>query len=73
MFGIDNNSPEILNMLITHDEIDKAIPSMHSRKLPELDGLVVELLKNSSEIITHTFYKIFSSIMNSAHFIKLGF
>ena len=64
----DNNSREVLNMLITHGEIDKAISSIHNRKSPEPDGLVVEILKNNSEIITPKLYILFNSIMKSGIF-----
>jgi len=55
-------------MLITHDELDKAISSMHNRIPPGPDGLVVELLKNNSEIITPKLYILFNSIMNRGIF-----
>ena len=55
-------------MLITHEEIDEAILSMHNRKSPAPDGLMVELFKNSSEIITPKLYILFNDIMNSGIF-----
>jgi len=49
-------------MLIIHEEIDKAILSMHGRKLPEADGMVVvELFK----IITPKLYIVLNSIIIS--------
>ena len=52
-------------MLITHEEIDEAISSMHNRKSPGSDGLVVELFKNSNKIIIPKLYILFNNIMNS--------
>ena len=52
-------------MLITRDEKDKIISSTHNRKSPAPDGLMMELFKNSSEIITPKLYVLFNSIMNS--------
>ena len=45
----DNNSPEVLNMQIIHEEIDKVISNTYNRKSPGPDGCVVELFKNSTE------------------------
>ena len=41
---------------------------MHNRKSPGPEGLVVGLLKNSSEIITPKLYILFNRIMNSGIF-----
>ena len=64
----DDNSPGVLNMLMIHDEIDKIISGTYNRKSRAPDGFVVELLKNSSEIITHKLYILFNSIINSGIF-----
>ena len=64
----DNTGPEVLNMLIITDDIDKTFSSTPNRKSPGPDGLVVEIFKNSSEIITPKLYILFNSIMNSGIF-----
>jgi len=65
-----NNSPEVLNILITYEEIDKTISSMYNMKSPGPAGFVVELFKNSSEIITLKLYLSFNNIINSGIFSR---
>jgi len=61
----DNNSVEVFNMLITHEEIDNTISSIYNEKSPEPDGLVVGSLNNCSEIITTKLFILFNSLMKS--------
>ena len=60
----------ILNPIITTEEINKSIKNLKLRKSPGIDGIGTKFYKNTSHIIVPTLCDIFNSIMNSGEFPK---
>ena len=64
----DPEYDNILNSIITTEEINKSIKNLKLRKSPGTDGIGTEFYKNTSHIIVPTLCDIFNSIMNSGEF-----
>ena len=66
----DPDFDNILNSIITTEEINKSIKNLKLSKSPGIDGTGTDFFKNTSHIIVQTLCGIFNSIMNSAEFPK---